>query len=228
MSRRPLVITPAYSHIDWRLSESLKRTGLPCLQVFGCSDLIQARSRLLCDAMRTEADTFIFIDSDMAASPDEIMQLVESPKLGPRSAVCGAYFTQGGDLAGVPLDMGEPIAFKAQPRFAEMALAGLGFAAIERATIEALERATPPVRSKLDEVWRPYFLPIVVQQETPDGEVFREYLADDFSFWWRVRTIGETLLWMDTHLRVGHVKNSVLVPGDTLFPGFRRVEIGAQ
>ena len=223
--RKPLVLIPAYSHIDWRLAGSLKQTGLPCLTVFGCSDLIQARSRLLCDAMRTEADTFIFIDADMAASADDIMQLVESPKLGPRSAVSGAYCTQAGELAGVPLEMSRSVSFHSEPRFVELALGGLGFSAIQRSAVEALELAIPPVRNKAEEIWRPYYLPLVIEHESPDGEVLRDYLADDYSFWWRVRTLGETVLWLDTHLRVGHVKASVLTPGDILFSGFEQSSI---
>lgn len=217
--QKPLVLLPAYSHLDWRLADCLRRTGLPCIQVFGCSDLVQARSRLLCDAMQTEAETFLFIDADMVVTPDNIFQLLESPKLSERSAVTGAYITANGELAGVPLDVTQQVSFGGEPRFVQMALAGLGFAAIRRSSIEALERVTPPVRSKADEIWRPYFLPFVIQHELPNGEEMREYLADDYSFWWRVRTMAETSLWLDTSLRVGHVKTSVLTPGDVLFRG---------
>jgi hypothetical protein len=40
----------------------------------------------------------------------------------------------------------------------------------------------------------------------------REYVPEDYSFWWRVRTLAKATFWLDTHLPVGHVKTSVLVP----------------
>jgi hypothetical protein len=86
---RSLALIPAYSHIDWRLLESLRKLGIPYIHVHGCSDLVRARSRLLGDGMRTQADRFLFIDSDTVATPDEIVRLAESERLSETSAVSG-------------------------------------------------------------------------------------------------------------------------------------------
>lgn len=184
---------------------------MPCLHVYGCSDLVRARSRLLCDGLATEADRFLFIDADTAASPEDIVRLAEHEKLKPESAVTGGYLTADGKIAAVPtqpvdVDVG------GDTRYVELLVAGMGFAAVERRTIETLNTSMAPVRDKTGETWRPYFLPFVLEYELPDGTKAREYVPEDYAFWWRVRTMASCTLWLDTHLPVGHVKESVLMP----------------
>lgn len=215
MSSKVLALVPAYSHLDWRLSDSLRRVGVPFLHVHGCSDLVRARSRLLCDGMSTGAERFLFIDADTAPTPDDIVQLAESEKLTENSAVSGCYLTSRGTVAAVPV---EPVEVKVggEPRFVELLVAGMGFSAVTRETIESMDEAVAPVRDATGEVWRPYFLPFILEFEIPGGERVREYVPEDYSFWWRVRTLAKGKVWLDTHLAVAHVKTKILVPEGNL------------
>jgi hypothetical protein len=54
--------------------------------------------------------------------------------------------------------------------------------------------------------WHPYHVPVILEQK---GEY--RYLADDYSFWWRLNVVGVNL-WLDTHVVVGHAKAAILKP----------------
>jgi hypothetical protein len=161
--------------------------------------------------MNTAADRFIFIDADTAATPDDITRLVESEKLNGNSAVSGCYLTSRGTVAAVPVEPKE-VRLGGEPRFVELLVAGMGFSAITRETVELMDQVVTPVRDTTGETWRPYFLPFVLEYEIPGAPMGREYVPEDYSFWWRVRTLAKATFWLDTHLPVGHVKTSVLVP----------------
>jgi len=172
--------------------------------------------------MNTPADRFLLIDADTAPTPDDIVRLAESEKLNETSAVSGCYMTSKGTVAAVPVEPTE-VRIGGEPRFVELMVAGMGFAAITRETVQLLDRTIAPVRDKTGEVWRPYFLPFVLEFDSPEGPQ-REYVPEDYSFWWRVRTVAKAKFWLDTHLPVGHVKTQILTPQGTL--DFGLTEIG--
>jgi hypothetical protein len=208
MKPSPLALIPAYSHIDRRLLEALRRVGIPYMDVHGCSDLVRARSGLLSDALRTDADRFLFIDSDIVPSCDDLIRLLESPKLDPGNAVSGCYVVAPGRLAAQA--EADQIEVGGAERFVPMLAAGMGFAAVHRSAVEVLKQQLPELVDNKSRVWHPYFLPVVVQQETEIG-LLQEYLSEDFAFWWRLRLSG-IKLWIDTHLTVGHIKSTILTP----------------
>lgn len=210
-SIRPLVLIPAYSHLDWRLADVLKRTGVPYMHVHGCSDLPRARSRLLDDALATKANVFILVDADMTPTPEHFGQMVESPLLDADNAVSGCYLVQPGRLAAV-IPEEEEIEIGGEKRFVKILLAGCGFAAIHRDTVVRLKEALPAVRDPTGGEWCPYFLPFVLEQSLPDETVVRQYIPEDYSFWYRLHTVAKATLWLDTHVAVGHVKQNVLLP----------------
>jgi hypothetical protein len=214
-----LALIPAYTHIDWRLADSLRRVGMPYLHVHNCSDLVRARSRLICDGMRTEAERFLLIDADTAATPDDIVRLAQSDRVSIDSAVAGCYLTRKGKVAAVPLEPVEA-SVGGDPRFVELLLAGMGFAAISRASLEQLDLMVEPVTDYDGHEWRPYCLPFVLEYDSPNGKA-REYVPEDYSFWWRLRTLANTRLWLDTHLPVGHVKSEILTPQGLLDFGLK-------
>jgi len=209
MNNRVLALVPASSHLDARLLDALRRTKIRYLQVIGCSDLPRARSRLLADGMKTGAETFLFIDSDVVPTAEDIIRLIDSPKLSADSAVSGCYLARTNHVAAVPLDSPE-LHIGGEPRFVRGIVAGMGFAAVTRPLVERMNQAEPVVRDSTGELWNPLFLPFVMQIEH-EGESLREYVPEDYSFWWRLRAAGGTL-WLDTHLCVGHVKPTVLMP----------------
>ena len=205
---KPLCLIPAYSHIDWRLQKVLETVGIRCLPTYGCSDLVKARSRLLTDGLATDADRFLFLDADVIPTPEDILQLLESPRLSEDSAVSGCYLVREGRLAAVPET--NQVRLFSEPRFVPCAAAGLGISVVHRASIERVRASLPTI---VDEdtargpvAWHPYYVPVILEQK----EGYR-YLADDYSFWWRLNVVGVNL-WLDTHVVVGHAKSALLKP----------------
>lgn len=205
---KPLALIPAYSHVDYRLLKVLRAVGMPCLEVYGCSDLVRARSGLLSDALNTDADRFVFIDADVLPTEQDLIELAESSKVDGHNAVSGCYIARPGKIAAQPLD--ETLTLFAEERFAPMLVAGMGFAAVHREAVQRLQASLPSLEDDRGRVWQPFFLPAVVEQQTPEG-LLREYLPEDYSFWWRLRH-AEVNLWIDTHLVVGHVKQNIWRP----------------
>jgi hypothetical protein len=212
---RPLALIPAYSNIDRRLASTLRDIGIPYLVVHGCADLPKARSRLLSDGLRTEADAFVFIDADIVASAEQIAALVHSEKLDPDNAVSGCYLI-GEKIAAMGT---EPMAvlMNGEPRFHRILLAGMGFAAVHRETAERLTTALAPVQDGDGEQWIPYFVPFILEQQGPDGELLRQYMSEDYAFWFRISTVAKAQLWLDSHVAPGHVKEAIRVPRGTVW-----------
>jgi hypothetical protein len=206
---QPLVLIPAYSHIDWRLSEVLKRSGLPCLLVHGCSDLVKARSRLLTDALRVDTHRFLFVDADMVPTPAQLDELATSSHVTSTSALTGCYLTQPDFIAAIAED-NQPIELEAEVRLIRGVAAGMGFAAVSRETVERIASKLPMVRDANGDRWHPFFLPFLVKHERSEELGGDEYYPEDYSFWWRVRALGEAQLWIDTHMVVGHVRQMIL------------------
>lgn len=204
MKRKAIALIPAYTHIDWRLLAVLKEVGLTVLDVHGSSDLVRTRSRLLSRALSCDADRFVFIDSDIIPTARDLVELVESPMLDAENAVSGCYVVRETTLASQP--EADSVELFGRERFVPMFLGGMGFAAVHRAPIEKIRAQLPRLDDATAGQWYPFFLPLVVSEED-----HHEYLADDYSFWWRVRLTG-TKLWLDTHLVVGHVKKSIWLP----------------
>jgi hypothetical protein len=209
--RRALGLVPAWSHLDWRLSKVLKSIGLPYVQLHGCSDLPKARSRLLSDAMRTPAEVFVLIDSDMVPTPEHFDRLVNSEKLDASNAISGCYLVGTGDRVAAAADAPLEVTIGGDTRYVDVAFAGAGFAAVDRRSVEMLDQGLPLVRDPQGDTWRPYFVPFLLDQG-PEAGGEHIYVPEDYSFWWRLKAIAKTQLWLDTSVAVGHAKLSVLVP----------------
>jgi hypothetical protein len=164
--------------------------------------------------MKTDADVFVFVDADVIPTPADFAALVQSEKLNSGNAVSGCYLAGTGRLAAVPAGPSS-VSIGGEPRFVRLVVAGMGFSAVHRDTVERLERHSRMVRDPTGETWYPHFLPAVLNRVAEDGNDGRdgaEYLPEDYAFWWRVQAVAGAELWLDTHLAVGHVKESILVP----------------
>jgi len=209
LSSPVLVLIPAYSHIDWRLSDVLRKFGLPVLSVHGCSDLVKARSRLLSDALKTDAERFLFVDADMVPTQQQLELMVRAERVGPEHALTGCYFTEPGFIAAIA-ENDSPIQLNGAERFVKGLVAGMGFASVHRETVERIANRLPAVSDATGARWHPFFLPFIVGHEVEEVGQVNEYYPEDYSFWWRVRALGDAQLWIDTHLLVGHVRHLVL------------------
>ncbi len=198
-----LILIPAYSHIDWRLAAAIRDSGLPHIHIHGCSDLVRARSRLLSDALAMPFDRFLFVDSDIIPTAAQLAALAGSERVTGTAAVTGAYAVGAGQVAANSMK-GTAIDLPAAERYVAALVAGMGFAAVSRVSVERLAATLPTVTDPDGKTWKPFFLPMLV------GDT-HEYLSEDYAFWWRLRDAG-TQLWLDTSLVVGHCRSRVVMP----------------
>jgi hypothetical protein len=206
----PLILISAYQHLDWRLQEAITRSGVPLLAVYGCSDLVKVRSQLLSDALRSNADRFLFIDADMVPTAEQIWQLAESEMLNPTNAVSGCYLGRDGQLA-AQLKQQTPIRLDQCERYLPCLAAGMGFSAIHRDSVERLRSSLPELRTETGIEWRAYFLTqVIADEERSGGET--TYFSEDWAFWWRVRNLASAAFWLDTQLPIGHLRTSPYAP----------------
>ena len=219
-----MALIPAFSHVNWRLADALRRARMPCMHVHGCSDLVRARSRLLCDGLKTRADVFLFIDADIVASPEQLLELAQSSLVDEDNSVSGCYLSRPGHLAGIPSDPDASIVIGGEKRYVQALVAGMGFAAVHRASIERIQVSEPVVRDFAGDQWTPFFLPFILQHEQPNGNPIKEYVSEDYAFWWRLKMAGKTQLWLDTHLAVGHIKENILLPAGEISAPAERAE----
>jgi hypothetical protein len=209
MRSNVLALIPAYTHIDFRLLDVLQHVGLRYLDVHGSADLVRTRSRLLTQALASDAQRFLLIDSDIVPSARDLVELIESPRVDEQNAVSGCYVVRENTLVAEPEE--ETVELFGRERFVPMLVSGLGFAAVHRDPLERMKTQLPRLRDALAGEWYPFCLPLILSRETDQG-LEHEYLADDYSFWWRLRLLG-VRPWIDTHLVVGHVKKSIWRPG---------------
>jgi hypothetical protein len=213
---KAVAMVPALQPISRALLDTLEEAGLPFLQIEGCRDLVYARSRLLTDALAHDASLFVFIDSDMRPSAADVRRLLAAPRLGPRDAVTGCYAMTTGSITAKGLD-GKSLVLGdddgTSETFVECLGAGLGFAAVPRATVEVVRDELPLLAHEAGAAWQPFFLPFVARLREGDDPRNLVYHAEDYAFWFRVRSLAGARLWADTGLRIGHAKRLVCQPG---------------
>jgi hypothetical protein len=198
-----LVIVPAYTHLDHRLTMALLEAQLPLLPLFGSSDLPRARSILISHALRQATERVLFIDADVVPTPEQLIALATSPHVTPEQALTGLYpirdvrSTPGAGAAWA-VDAVDPATAPGKATF-EANWAGLGFAAVHVDSLRRVAERLPEIEG--DEVpWKPFCVPRV------EGGV---YYPDDRVLWWRLAKTGTSLL-ADASLKVGHVASVVL------------------
>lgn len=200
-TKKVIALIPAYTHVDHRLQEALANVGLGWKALYECSDLPKARSQLLTFGLeRTDADVFVLLDSDIVPTPPQLVQLINSERLGELSAVTAAYSTRDGRCAFVPKDLDATVEL-GSPGFTELSGGGLGCAVITRATLADIASTLPRITNTPSQWW-PFCLPFTRMT----GEEC-DYFPDDFAFWRRLLDVGgkRGKLWLDQELLVHHV-----------------------
>lgn len=189
-----LITLPVRDHINAPLRSALSACRLPWLPIYGSSDLPQARSVLLTQALAHGADCIVCIDADIVATAEQILQLANHPRVNAGGAVTGLYALRSGEAWACTAPNGETEPDGCRP--AEYA--GLGFACISRASLLAVRDSLPRLEDPRAGEWWPFCVPFVGER---NGRL--EYCADDVSLWRRLEDAG-TPLWADTTLIVGH------------------------
>lgn len=191
-----VIITPARTHLDYRLHNAIAESGLPVLALYEHSDLPRVRSFLVSKALaQPGVDRILFVDSDIVPTGAQLTELATSPLVTPDQALTGLYPTRDGREWAVKAT--DPATADAVFR-AEWA--GLGFAAVHRLSLERVAARLPDIVGD-GLPWKPFCVPLVLATG--------EYLADDRSLWWRLAQAGVGLV-ADRSLRVGHVSGHVL------------------
>lgn len=192
-----IITLPVRDDINRQLRDSLKGSGFPWMPLYGMSDLPRARSLLITRALNLGADVVVFIDADIQATVDQIKRLAEHPRLSEVSAVTGLYAVRTGQAWACNADPDSPAPDGCLPA----RTAGLGFAAITRASLLRAAEALPTLEDTEapGQTWVPYCLPYIGEL---DGKP--EYLAEDIALWMRIGATG-TRLWADPSLTVGHL-----------------------
>lgn len=195
------IVTPAYSHVDYRLERAVQSSGLPWLVLHEHSDLPRVRSVLIEQALDTAAERIILIDADTVPSSGTLAALASSDDITPGRALWGMYPLREGDRWSVnPVDPFEADLAICEGRRFRIQTGGLGLCAIHRESLLRLRETLPRVTEAEGLVWHPFCVPFV-QGST--------YYADDGSLCVRLRESG-TELWCDPRLRCGHAVTTVI------------------
>ena len=195
------VVTPAYSHADYRLGRVVHASGLPWLVLHEHSDLPRVRSILIEQALQTPAERVILIDADTVPSAGVLRALAESEDVTPSRAVWGMYPLREGTRWSVnPVDATEADLAIREGRPFRIHTGGLGLCAIHRESLERLGETLPWVEEAEGLRWRPFCVPFL------RGST---YYADDGSLCVRLAESG-TDLSCDPRLRAAHVVRQVV------------------
>lgn len=195
--KSPLAILPVRSELNHDLREALEQSGIQRIFLRGLSDLPLARSVLFTEALRHRDGPILCLDSDIVATRDQLLRLVNHPRVTPKSAVTGRYVMRSG-AAWAAKASGDVESDGCRTA----AWAGLGFCCIHadslrraRDLLGLTELQDPEYGS-----WWPFAVPFI------DG---KEYFADDRSLWDRLGLTG-TQLYEDTSLVAGHLTTVAL------------------
>lgn len=193
-----LIITPAYTDLCRELRAAILASGLPVLPAFEHSDLPRVRSMLITQALTSTAERIVLVDSDIVPTGAQLAELASSPLVTPESALTGLYPTRDGK--GWAVHAKDPQEAERGGVF-EAEWAGLGFCAIHRRSLEALQPRVPLVAAEDGPgTWSAYCVPAV------HGVT---YYGDDRVLWKHLADAG-VRLWADSGLKVGHVIRAVL------------------
>ena len=141
-------------------------------------------------------DKIIWIDSDIAWTPEQFMKLYNSDK----DIISGAYLLSNGSVVAYPEMLKPPYhfeQFKNKLELEKVAAVGFGFVAVKQGIFESLSR--------------PWFQQAYVKQPLgPNGEeIDFPLLGEDYSWCQRVRDLGYDI-WLDPTVKVTHHKMMTL------------------
>lgn len=196
------VITPAYSHVDYRLERAVRSSGLPWLVLHEHSDLPRVRSVLIEQALGTPAERIVLIDADTVPTVGALRALAESEAVTPERAVWGLYPLREADRWSVnPADPAGADLAISEGRLFPIRTGGLGFCAIHRESLERAGARLPVIVEQHGGLrWRPFCVPFVRDSA---------YYADDGALCVRLTESGTELV-CDSSLRAGHVVRAVV------------------
>jgi hypothetical protein len=197
-----VVLVPYMNYIEWECEQALRQlegAGVRVVRRGGCSAIDVARNEMLSEALHDEAESILFIDSDIGFDPQDALRLLARPE----PVLAGIYAKKGmRELASVFADGIKDIEFGPETTgLYPLRYAATGFL---RLRAGVLRRMISQLRMPLCNthwgrgVW-PFFQPLIV----PHGQGKMHYLGEDWAFSHRLGQMGVTPL-TDTSIRLWH------------------------
>jgi hypothetical protein len=198
---RCVILVPFGSYIhppcDNALRE-LERRGYLVRRVGGFSAIDQARNKLATEAVLDGFEETLWIDSDIDFHPDSVDQL----RAHGLPVTCGIYSKKGVRGLSSCIIPGTPkLVFGPGGGVSEILYAATGFLLVRRDVYLSLQirLGLPVCNERFDSPMIPFFQPMLHQID--DG---CWYLAEDYAFSQRVRSIGYKVV-ADTTIRLWHL-----------------------
>lgn len=200
------------------LLDTLHATGVRVDRSFGSSDIAAARSRAatrwLDDPGPTE--TILWIDSDTQLDPISCLRLLAAAE-ETRGLVTGVSPSRS--IARLLPVLADPESVYVlggwRAPLVPILFAGFGCVAHPIAVLRQLaDRGLAPITNH---GWRAFFVPMLVRPTDDEDDQPWQYLAEDWSFWWRAREIGTPCSMAPEH-RVVHWSSLPVSWEDALWP----------
>ena len=186
-----LLIMPVYSHIHERTRATIRALGLEAKCVYGSTDLPLVRSMLFSEAVRSDAERVVCLDSDVVPTPDQLGHLIASDKVTDTCAVSAVYASRDQSVWAFNGAEGEPDA----DGWLKVREAGLGCAVISRRSLANLAGKLGAPLQSFGVDWWPFCIPFITGMT---------YVPEDYSLWRRLANSGTSLL-VNTQCVVGHM-----------------------
>jgi len=139
-------------------------------------------------------DKLMWIDSDIAWKPEDVLRLYESDK----DIISGAYLFANGTVAAYPEKLGKPHTFEEVLEMKEptkVSGVGFGFVAIKPGIFELMSR--------------PWFQQVEATHTLDGMEYTFPVIGEDLSWCYRAQDLGFDI-WLDPEVKVTHHKNMKL------------------
>jgi hypothetical protein len=177
----------------------LEKAGVRVIRRQGSSQIDQARSEMVSDALHDGYETILFIDADIGFAATDALRLLSRRE----PVISGVYAKKGPRevASSFAEDVKQVIFGPTAPGLYPLKFAATGFLRIRSEVLrEMVSRLDLPL---CNTVWGrgfwPFFLPMVVSQ----GDGRFHYLGEDWSFSYRLKQIGVTPM-ADTSFRLWH------------------------
>lgn len=196
------VLVPHMNGIEWECEQALRAlegAGVRVVRRGGCSAIDVARNELVSDALHNEAESILFIDSDIGFDPHDALRLLARPE----PVLSGVYAKKGmRELASIFADGTKQVLFGPDAVGPyPLKYAATGFLRLRAGVLRRMiaELKLPLCNTHWGRGIWPFFQPMIV----PHGPGKLHYLGEDWSFSYRLAQIGVTPL-ADTSIRLWH------------------------
>ena len=217
------------------LVRELDKRGIEFSEGFAVGDALISRARSIAAStfLRSEADVFLSIDSDIWFRAEDAIALAE--KAMEYDIVAALYMTRSLKTQPALMLPDEPVIFAADSLMVEAPLVSTGFMAVHRRVFEKLiarsEELAPTVPEGLlhpdviplchkgwsdrgvDTSFWPFYWPVPTPWEG-DGHM---YESEDWAFCFRAKHAGFKI-WLDPSIRLGHTGTTMFTLEDLLQP----------